>query len=80
MKFPTTNGAHCTGDGIKMALDIGAETKDMDFVQVHPTGLIDPKEPDTKVKSLAAEALRGVGAIMIDPKGHRFVNELERRD
>jgi len=26
MHLPTTNGEHCTGDGIKMALDIGADT------------------------------------------------------
>jgi len=32
------------------------------------------------VKNLAAEALRGVGALMINPKGERFVNELGRRD
>jgi hypothetical protein len=30
-------------------------------VQVHPTGLVDPREPDAKVKWLAAEALRGAG-------------------
>lgn len=28
---------------------------------MHPTGLVDPKEPKAKVKFLAAEALRGVG-------------------
>lgn len=47
---------------------------------MHPTGLVDPNLPDNKVKNLAAEALRGVGAIMINPKGERFVNELGRRD
>jgi len=47
---------------------------------VHPTGLVDPKMPDNKVKSLAAEALRGEGAIILNPKGERFVNELGRRD
>jgi succinate dehydrogenase/fumarate reductase flavoprotein subunit len=33
-----------------MALDIGANTIHMDKVQVHPTGLVDPQEPDAKVK------------------------------
>lgn len=79
-KFATTNGAHCTGDGIKMAQAIGGALKDMEQVQVHPTGLVDPARPDDKVKSLAAEALRGVGAIMLNPKGQRFVDELGRRD
>ncbi|KAG5221848.1 fumarate reductase [Salix suchowensis] len=42
-----------------MAMAIGANGIDMEKVQVHPTGLVDPKEPEAKVKFLAAEALRG---------------------
>lgn len=49
-------------------------------MQVHPTGLVHPDEPDAKVKFLAAEALRGVGGIMLDARGQRFVDELEKRD
>ena len=52
----------------------------MDQVQVHPTGFVDPKDPGAKTKFLAAEALRGVGGVLIDQDGARFVNELERRD
>lgn len=78
--FPTTNGPHATGDGIKMAAAIGADLKDMDQVQIHPTGLVHPNEPDNPVKFLAAEALRGVGGLMFDKNGKRFVNELGRRD
>lgn len=80
LDFSTTNGEHCTGDGIKMATAIGAGTYDMTSVQVHPTGLVHPDEPDAKVKFLAAEALRGVGGIMLDANGNRFVDELGRRD
>eukprot|EP01090_Pellita_catalonica_P007387 TRINITY_DN17972_c0_g1_i1.p1 TRINITY_DN17972_c0_g1~~TRINITY_DN17972_c0_g1_i1.p1 ORF type:complete len:406 (-),score=85.66 TRINITY_DN17972_c0_g1_i1:40-1257(-) len=76
----TTNGSHCTGDGIKLALDIGAGTSDMKWVQVHPTGLVDPKEPDSKVKFLAAGALRGAGGILIDADGKRFCDGLGHRD
>merc|ERR1712061_393241 len=47
---------------------------------VHPTGLVHPGEPDAKVKFLAAEALRGVGGVLLDINGHRFANELGRRD
>ena len=79
-KLSTTNGDHCTGDGIKMAVDVGAALKDMDRVQVHPTGLIHPDEPDAKVLFLAAEALRGVGGLILDREGQRFCNELGRRD
>jgi succinate dehydrogenase/fumarate reductase flavoprotein subunit len=51
----TTNGAHATGDGHKMLMKIGANGIDMDKVQVHPTGLVDPKDPTAKTKFLAAE-------------------------
>ncbi|KAI8988803.1 FAD binding domain-containing protein [Pilobolus umbonatus] len=76
----TTNGDHCTGDGIKMAAQVGANTIDLEKVQVHPTGLVDPKEPDAKVKFLAAEALRGVGGLLLDADGQRFCDELGHRD
>lgn len=80
MNLPTTNGPHCTGDGIKLCLEVGATTYDLHAVQVHPTGLIDPADPDNKVKFLAAEALRGSGGIIINSKGERFADELGKRD
>ena len=60
----------------------------MDKVQVHPTGLLDPKDPGAKVKFLAAEALRGVGGtfcltqigLLLDANGNRFADELGHRD
>ena len=67
--LPTTNGSHCTGDGIKMSQQVGADVVDMEWVQVHPTGLVNPDDPNAKVKWLAAEALRGVGGILIDANG-----------
>ncbi|KAI9510914.1 Flavocytochrome c [Russula earlei] len=78
--LPTTNGEHSTGDGHKLAISAGASAVDMEKVQVHPTGLVDPKEPDAKVKFLAAEALRGVGGLLLDNEGQRFVDELQHRD
>jgi flavocytochrome c len=80
LHLPTTNGEHCTGDAIKMGEAIGATTTDLEWVQVHPTGLVKPDDPDAKVKFLAAEALRGVGGIVLDRDGNRFANELGRRD
>jgi len=80
MHLPTTNGEHCTGDGIKMGVEVGAKTIDLEWVQVHPTGLVNPKDPKAKVLFLAAEALRGVGGLLIDANGNRFANELGRRD
>merc|ERR1712038_1190967 len=75
-----TNGDHCTGEGLKMSMGVGAECVDLEWVQVHPTGLVHPGEPDAKVKFLAAEALRGVGGVLLDINGNRFCNELGRRD
>jgi len=80
LHLPTTNGEHCTGDGIKMGERINAKTIDLEWVQVHPTGLVKIDDADAKVKFLAAEALRGVGGVLIDKTGMRFCNELGRRD
>jgi len=80
MHLPTTNGAHCTGDGIKMGEAIGGKSVDLEWVQVHPTGLVKADDPDAKIKFLAAEALRGVGGLVFDANGKRFANELGRRD
>jgi flavocytochrome c len=76
----TTNGAHATGDGHKMLMGIGANGIDMESVQVHPTGLVDPKDPKAKTKFLAAEALRGEGGILLNNKGKRFCDDLGHRD
>lgn len=63
-----------------MAFEIGANGIDLDKVQVHPTGLVDPNEPDAKVKFLAAEALRGCGGLLLNKNGDRFCDELGHRD
>ncbi|RHZ49594.1 hypothetical protein Glove_519g71 [Diversispora epigaea] len=78
--LPTTNGDHCTGDGHKMVFEVGGKGIDLEKVQVHPTGLVDPKEPDSKIKFLAAEALRGVGGLLLNAEGKRFCDELGHRD
>merc|ERR1712137_106478 len=44
--LPTTNGEHCTGDGIKMGEAVGARSIDLEWVQVHPTGLVKPDDAD----------------------------------
>jgi flavocytochrome c len=77
--YPTTLGPHTTGDGVKIARDIGAALVDMDKVQLHPTGFVDPKKPQENHKTLAAELLRGVGGLLLDRNGRRFTNELGTR-
>ena len=65
LHFPTTNGEHCTGDVIKMDEAIGTKTIDLEWVQVHPTGLVKPYNATAKIKFLVSEALRGVGYLLV---------------
>ena len=78
--FASTNGAFATGDGIKLARAAGAYLRGMRHVQVHPTGFVDPAEPHSRNKLLAPEALRGLGGLLLNHAGRRFVDELGRRD
>ncbi|CAJ1350162.1 unnamed protein product [Effrenium voratum] len=77
--FPTTLGPQTTGDGVKLARDLGAALVDMDRVQLHPTGFVDVKKPLENTKTLAAELLRGVGGLLLDRHGRRFTDELGTR-
>ena len=81
MSMPATAGDFSTGDGISAATALGAAVVDMDKVQLHPTGWVDPSDPDAGTKTLAAELMRGVGGLLLNSKGERFCNEVrsERR-
>jgi flavocytochrome c len=74
--IPSTNDNRPSSHGLLAPLDI--EFVDMDSVQVHPTGFVDPDDPFAHYKLLAAEMLRGEGGILLY-NGERFVNELETR-
>lgn len=76
---PTTNGSFAQGDGVVLGEEVGAELVDMDQVQLHPTGFIDPADPSNPTKYLAPEAIRGSGGILVNSEGKRFVNELDLR-
>lgn len=69
----SSNNVTSTGDGITMALNIGASMTDIDWVQAHPTVGLDSR-------ILISETVRGVGAVMVNINGARFVNELTTRD
>ena len=69
----SSNNITSTGDGITMALNIGASMTDIDWVQAHPTVGLDSR-------ILISETVRGVGAVMVNVKGARFINELTTRD
>ena len=71
LKMPATAGSFSTGDGITLAKSLGAGLVDMDKVQIHPTGWVDPSDPNNKNKILAAELMRGVGGVLINDEGKR---------
>ncbi|RVU70124.1 flavocytochrome c [Lactobacillus xujianguonis] len=72
--YHTTNQPGATGDGLKLAEDIGAQLMQMNFIQVHPTA-----QTDTDHTFLIGEGVRGEGAILVNKSGERFVNELNTR-
>lgn len=81
VSLPTTNGEQTLGDGQVLLERLGANMIDMDQIQVHPTGFVDPNNENSNWKFLAAEALRGLGGILLNPDtGLRFTNELNTRD
>ena len=71
LKMAATAGDFSTGDGISLATALGAGTVDMEKVQVHPTGWVDPSDPTNPSKVLAAELMRGVGGMLINSEGKR---------
>jgi succinate dehydrogenase / fumarate reductase flavoprotein subunit len=66
----TTNSWEGTGDGVSLAYHAGAELRDMEFIQFHPTGMIWP--PSVK-GLLVTEAVRGEGGILKNKEGRRFM-------
>ncbi|KAF2797567.1 Flavocytochrome c [Melanomma pulvis-pyrius CBS 109.77] len=75
--YPSTNDPR---PGMQTLLTaVGGQLIDMDMVQVHPTGFIDPEKPLLPLKFLAAEVIRGEGGILL-MNGKRFVNELDTRE
>lgn len=62
----STNPPVATGDGIAAALRAGADVRDLEFFQFHPTII------GTGDAFLVSEAVRGEGATLIDENGRRF--------
>ncbi len=65
--FKVTSNAHAlTGDGIAIPYRRGLPVEDMEFFQIHPTGIY-------KMGILISEAARGEGGILLNGKGERFM-------
>ena len=58
------------GEGVALAYDAGADLVDMEMVQFHPTGMV---WPEKAMGTLATEAIRGEGGILLNSKGERFM-------
>jgi len=71
----STNPPVATGDGHAIAFRAGAELRDMEFVQFHPTVLYIAGSS----RSLITEAIRGEGGRLVDRQGHRFMLDYDER-
>src|ERR687898_160403 len=58
------------GEGVALAYEAGADLVDMEMVQFHPTGMV---WPEKSLGTLATEAIRGEGGILLNSKGERFM-------
>ncbi|HAQ56904.1 MAG TPA: L-aspartate oxidase [Acholeplasmatales bacterium] len=68
----TTNDLSATGDGLGLALRAGAEVKNMEFVQFHPTAFFN-EESKSRQRFLISEAVRGEGAKLLNVEKVRFM-------
>jgi succinate dehydrogenase / fumarate reductase flavoprotein subunit len=73
-----------TGDAAALAYEAGAQLRDMEFVQFHPTGMVKPEDMSGR---LVTEAVRGEGGQLLNRDGERFMTryspermELDARD
>lgn len=66
----TSNSWEYTGDGHALAYEAGADLKDMEFLQFHPTGMVWP----ASVRGiLVTEGVRGEGGVLRNSEGRRFM-------
>lgn len=73
----STNFPLLTGDACRIAGEHNVKLEHMDYVQIHPTCLYSTKPGRS---FLISESARGEGAIILNHKGERFVDELLPRD
>jgi succinate dehydrogenase / fumarate reductase flavoprotein subunit len=66
----TSNSWEYTGDGHALALRAGATLLNMEFVQLHPTGMVWP--PSVR-GLLVTESVRGDGGVLRNSEGQRFM-------
>jgi len=71
----TSNSWESTGDGTALAYDAGAQLRDMEMVQFHPTGMVWP----AGVRGiLVTEGVRGEGGVLRNKEGERFMERYDK--
>lgn len=73
----STNFGHISGDSFAIAIQHKIELEHLNYIQIHPTTLYSKKKGR---RFLISESVRGEGAILVNDKHERFVNELLPRD
>lgn len=71
----TTNPKVATGDGIRLAFELGARIKNLSFVQFHPTAF----NSEDNEQFLISEAVRGEGAYLLNCNKERFMHRYDER-
>jgi succinate dehydrogenase / fumarate reductase, flavoprotein subunit len=62
------------GDAMHLALRAGAQLRDLELVQFHPTGMT---HPDQWEGQLVTEAVRGEGGRLVNADGERFMDRYD---
>jgi aspartate oxidase len=73
----TTNHPGATGEVTQMALDLGAEARDLDALQYHPNG---GAWPENMQGYSIPETTRAYGAVLLNADGEEFTDSLGPRD
>ena len=73
-----TNHKGATGEVIRMAKQVGADTTHMEFVQLYPCA--NPKTGGIDQAAFLCYSGTGYGLVYVDAQGNRFVNELASRE
>jgi len=76
--LPTTNHVGATGEGIRMAQEVGANTLHMGYIQLYP--FANPNTGNLDAYAVIPFSGPSSGIVYVDRYGKRYVNEGERRD
>jgi aspartate oxidase len=73
----STNHPGATGEVTRMAIELGAEARDLDALQYHPNG---GAWPETMQGYSIPETTRAYGAVLLNADGEEFTDSLGPRD